>query len=40
MPNDIPYVASYYNQTWGFCISHNEFKNLKKTYKYLLTLIM
>ena len=30
MPNDIPYVASYYNQTWGFCISHNEFKNLKE----------
>jgi len=30
MPNDIPYVTSYYNRTWGFCISHNEFEKLKE----------
>ena len=28
MPNDIPYVASYYNRTWGFCISQNDSDNL------------
>ncbi len=28
MPNDIPYVTSYYNKTWGFCISQNEYDNL------------
>ena len=29
MPNAIPYVTSYYNKDWGFCISHNEYKKLK-----------
>ena len=28
-PNAIPYVTSYYQKTWGFCISYNQFKNLK-----------
>jgi len=29
-PNAIPYVTSYYKKKWGFCISENERKKLKK----------
>ncbi len=34
-PNAIPYLTTYYKETWGFCLSYNEFKQLPQsgTYK-------
>lgn len=28
-PEIIPYITSYYNENWGFCMTDNQFKGLK-----------
>jgi aminopeptidase-like protein len=30
MPEAIPYITSYYKETWGFCISHEEWEKLPR----------
>jgi len=30
LPDAIPYRTSYYNETWGFCVSYNQYKELFK----------
>lgn len=34
MPEEIPYVTSYYQDYWGFCLSYNKFQSLNKQEKY------
>jgi len=28
-PDLIPYLTTYYNENWGFCLSHNQFEKLQ-----------
>ncbi|HET6992611.1 MAG TPA: DUF4910 domain-containing protein, partial [Bacteroidia bacterium] len=34
MPDAVPYLTSYYKETWGFCIAHKEKEQLPKSGKY------
>lgn len=29
-PHSVPYITSYFKETWGFCMSHSKRKTLKK----------
>ncbi len=36
-PNAIPYITSYYDESWGFCITQNQFDTLKNgTYQIVI----
>ena len=34
-PNAVPYVTSYYEKNWGFCMSFNDLKKLKEKYYFI-----
>ncbi len=36
-PGVIPYLTSYYKENWGFCLTHNQYKRLKRgTYEVVI----
>lgn len=34
MPTAIPYITTYYKETWGFCLSHEQWKSLPQHGEY------
>jgi aminopeptidase-like protein len=34
MPDAVPYITSYYRETWGFCITHQEYNTLPREGEY------
>jgi aminopeptidase-like protein len=34
MPHAIPYITSYYRETWGFCLTHAEYEKLPEAGEY------
>jgi len=33
MPSSVPYITSYYNKYWGFCLTHRQKMSIVKNYK-------
>jgi aminopeptidase-like protein len=37
-PDAVPYLTSYYKETWGFCLTYNQFKNLPQEGEYTVVI--